>query len=339
MDASSEAAAQLDGEPGAGPHLSVVAPIYREEGNVPELIRRLKESLQRVTENFEIVLVEDAGGDRSWDRIVEAAAGDPRIKGLRFSRNFGQHYAITAGLEMVSGDWVVVMDGDLQDRPEVIPDLYAKAQEGYDVVFVERQSRPEGKLYMWMQRAFYLLLRFLAGTEYDPRHGNFSIVSRKVVNGFRSLNENLRFYGGIVWWLGYRRASIPALHGERFSGRSVYTLGKRVRLAAAIILAHSDRPLHFSIGIGLVMAFLAFVYGLYIILRAIFGDVAVQGWASLIVSIYFVGGLILFVLGIMGLYIGKLYQETKHRPLYIVAESIGFGNDTGPLRPSRRVQQ
>jgi polyisoprenyl-phosphate glycosyltransferase len=336
MDASSETTDQRDAERGARPHVSVVAPIYREEGNVPELVRRLTESLQRVTENFEIVLVEDAGGDRSWDRIAEAAAKDPRVKGLRFSRNFGQHYAITAGLEMVSGDWVVVMDGDLQDRPEVIPDLYAKAQEGYDVVFVERQSRPEGKLYMWLQRTFYLLLRFLAGTEYDPRHGNFSIVSQKVVNGFRSLNENLRFYGGIVWWLGYRRASIPAAHGQRFAGRSVYTLGKRVHLAVAIILAHSDRPLRFAIGIGLVMALLSFVYGLYIVLRAVFGDVAVQGWASLIVSIYFVGGLILFVLGIMGLYIGKLYQEAKHRPLYIVAESIGFEDDAVSPRSSRR---
>jgi polyisoprenyl-phosphate glycosyltransferase len=335
MVASSDPAAQRDVE--SCPHLSVVAPIYREEGNVPELVRRLTEALQRITESFEIVLVEDAGGDRSWDRIAEAGAKDRRVKGLRFSRNFGQHYAITAGLEMASGDWVIVMDGDLQDRPEVIPDLYAKAQEGYDVVFVERQSRPEGKLYMWMQRTFYLLLRFLAGTEYDPRHGNFSIVSRKVVDGFRALNENLRFYGGIVWWLGYRRASIPAAHGQRFAGRSVYTLGKRLRLAAAIILAHSDRPLHFSIGIGLTMALLAFVYGLWIVLRAIFGDVAVQGWASLIVSIYFVGGLILFVLGIMGLYIGKLYQEAKHRPLYIVAESIGFGDDAAaPRSPGRR---
>lgn len=335
MDASSDTVARPADERCARPLISVVAPIYREEGNIAELVRRLTESLQHITERFEIVLVEDAGGDASWDRIVDAAAKDPRVKGLRFSRNFGQHYAITAGLEMVSGDWVVVMDGDLQDRPEVIPDLYAKALEGYDVVFVERQSRPEGTLYIWMQRVFYMLLRYLAGTEYDPRHGNFSIISRKVVNGFRSLNENLRFYGGIVWWLGYRRASIPARHGQRFSGRSVYTFGKRVRLAAAIILAHSDRPLRFSIGLGLIMALAAFIYGLYIVLRAIFGDVAVEGWASLIASIYFVGGLILFVLGIMGLYIGKLYQEAKRRPLYIVAESVGFDDDATPLRSHR----
>lgn len=331
MDASSERSTHTGADPDSPTHMSVVVPIFREEGNVLELVRRLTESLSCITDSFEIVLVEDAGGDRSWDRILEAAERDPRVKGLRFSRNFGQHYAITAGLEMVSGDWVVVMDGDLQDRPEVIPELYAKAQEGYDIVFVERQSRPEGKLYMWMQTSFYRLLRYLAGTDYDPRHGNFSIVSRKVVDGFKALNENLRFYGGIVWWLGYRRASIPAQHGERFAGRSVYTVGKRINLAISIIVAHSDRPLQFSIGIGLTMAVLAFIYGLYIVLRAIFGDIAIEGWASLIVSIYFVGGLILFVLGIMGLYIGKLYHEAKRRPLYIVAESIGFGDTAAPI--------
>jgi dolichol-phosphate mannosyltransferase len=327
MAASSESSGPPAIDHGASPHISVVAPIYREEGNVPELVRRLTRSLGDITATFEIILVEDGGGDRSWDRIREAAEADPRVKGLRFSRNFGQHYAITAGLELASGDWVVVMDGDLQDRPEVIPDLYAKAREGYDVVFVERQSRPEGLPYMWMQKIFYLMLRILAGTDYDPRHGNFSIISRRVVDGFRSLNENLRFYGGIVWWLGYRRTSIPAQHGERFAGRSVYTLRQRVRLAMSIIVAHSDRPLQFSIAIGLTMAVLAFIYGVYIIIRATFGDVSVEGWASVIVSIYFVGGLILFVLGIIGLYIGKLYHEAKKRPLYIVAESVGFADE------------
>lgn len=311
------------------PHISVIAPIFREEGNVLELVRRLTEALGGITDDFEIILVEDAGGDGSWDRIREAARRDGRVKGLRFSRNFGQHYAITAGLTMVDGDWVVVMDGDLQDRPEVIPDLYAKAREGYDVVFVEREERPEGWLYMRLQAVFYAMLRFLAGTEYNPKHGNFSIVSRRVVESFRLLNENLRFYGGVVWWLGYRRASIPAQHGERFAGRSVYTLAKRIRLAAAIIVAHSERPLRFSVGLGFMMAFLALLYGIYIVVRALLGDIAVQGWASLIVSVYFVGGLILFVLGIIGIYIGKLYQEAKKRPLYIVAEDVGFETTDG----------
>ncbi len=314
------------------PHISVVAPIFREEGNIQELVRRLTNALGTLTDDFEIILVEDAGGDRSWERICQSARKDPRVKGLRFSRNFGQHYSITAGLEVADGDWVVVMDGDLQDRPEVIPDLYAKAQEGFDVVFVERQNRPESGLYLLAQRIFYLTLKFLAGTSYNPQHGNFSIISRKVVSSFRRLDENLRFYGGIVWWLGYRRTSITAAHGRRFAGESVYTLGKRVRLAAAIVIAHSDRPLYLSIGAGFLMTAFAFVYGLYIAVKAIFSDFPVEGWASIIVSIYFVGGLLLFVLGIVGLYIGKLFNEMKKRPLYVIAESTGFGEEEAPRR-------
>ncbi len=305
-------------------HISVVAPIFHEEGNVKQLCKRLHESLAKITQDFEIILVEDGGGDDSWNIIREIARQEPRVKGILFSRNFGQHYAITAGLDACDADWVVVMDGDLQDRPEVIPELYAKAQEGYDVVFVARKNRPESRLYHLAQRTFYAIFRYLAGTGYNPEYGNFSITSRVVVKHFRSLHENLRFYGGIVHWLGFRHTSIQAEHGTRYAGTSVYTLGSRIRLAAAIIVAHSDKPLRLSIGLGLVMATLSFLYGGYIILRAIFGDLAVQGWASLIVSIYFVGGILMIVLGIIGIYIGKMYSEIKRRPLYVVAETVGF---------------
>jgi polyisoprenyl-phosphate glycosyltransferase len=306
------------------PYISVVSPIFREEGNVSEFCRRVTGVLSTITSDFEVILVEDGGGDNSWEIICQESKKDPRIKGIRFSRNFGQHYAISAGLDAADGDWTVVMDSDLQDRPEVIPDLLAKAKEGYEVVFVARQERPEGWLYKLAQRVFYSVFRYLAGTEYDPAHGNFSIISRKVLNDFRALHENLRFYGGILVWLGYARASISAPHGTRFAGDSVYTLGRRFQLAASIIVAHSDRPLRFSIGLGLLMALLSFLYGIYIVGRAMFGDVAIQGWASLIVSVYFVGGVILVVLGIIGMYIGKMYNETKRRPLYVVYQTVGL---------------
>lgn len=289
-----------------------------------ELCARLGAALGQISEDFEIVLVEDGGGGGSWDIIRELSAGDGRIKGIRFSRNFGQHYAITAGLDFCDGEWVVVMDGDLQDAPEVIPELYAKALEGYDVVFAARQDRPESWLYRVAQRCFHKALGYLAGTEYDPEHGNFSIVSRRVVEHFRGLNENLRFYGGIVKWLGFEQASVPVRHGVRYAGKSGYTLGKRMRLAAHMTLAHSDRPLRFSIGLGLVMSALSFVYGGYILVRALVSDFSVEGWASLIVSIYFTGGIILVVLGIVGIYIGKIFGEIKRRPLYVVADRVGF---------------
>jgi polyisoprenyl-phosphate glycosyltransferase len=307
------------------PHISVVAPVFREEGNIAEFCRRVSAEVGTITPDYEIILIEDGGGDNSWAIIREEAAKNPRVKGLKFTRNFGQHYAITAGLDVADGDWTVVMDSDLQDRPEVISDLYAKAQQGYDVVFVARQDRPESALYRFLQHVFYAMFRYLVGSEYDPKHGNFSIISRKVLNDFRVLQENLRFYGGILFWLGYSRASIPAAHGRRYAGRSVYSLGKRIKLAGAIIVAHSDRPLRFSIGLGFAMALLSFLYGLYIVIRAMFWAFAIPGWASLILSIYFVGGMIMVMLGIIGVYVGKMYNETKRRPLYVVAERVGVG--------------
>ena len=305
-------------------HISVIIPVFREELLLLELRDRLRSALSSITEDFEVILVDDGSVDGSWNVIHDISEEDSRIKAIRFTRNFGQHYAITAGLDACDGDWVVVMDGDLQDRPEVIPELYAKVQEGYDVVFVARQNRPESRLYQLAQRTFYAIFRYLAATEYNPEYGNFSIMSRAVVKHFRSLHENLRFYGAIVHWLGFRHASIQAEHGTRYAGTSVYTLGSRIRLAATIIVAYSDKPLRLSIGLGLVMATLSFLYGGYIVLRAIFGDLAVQGWASLIVSIYLVGGILMVVLGIIGIYIGKMYNEMKRRPLYVVAETVGF---------------
>jgi glycosyltransferase involved in cell wall biosynthesis len=305
-------------------HLSAVVPIYREEETLDELCKRLKGALGSITDDFEIVLVEDGGGDRSWEIIRAEFAKDRRVKGIKFSRNFGQHYAISAGLNEADGDWVVVMDGDLQDRPEVIPELYAKAQEGFDVVFVARQQRPEGLGYRILQRCFYAIFQYLAKTEYDPEHGNFSMLCRDVVNRYRDFNENLRFYGGLVKWLGFRHTTIKAQHGTRFAGDTKYSFHSRLVLAFHMILAHSDRPLRIAIGLGLTMSTLSFLYGIWIIWRAIFGDVSVEGWASLIASVYFIGGVILSVLGIMGLYIGKIFDQTKSRPLYIVQERVGF---------------
>src|ERR1051325_8837897 len=305
-------------------HLLVVAPVFREEGNIAEFCRRVSAALASITSDFEIILVEDGGGDNSWPAIRQQAARDNRIKAIRFTRNFGQHYAITAGLDAADGDWTIVMDSDLQDRPEVIPQLYAKAREGFDVVFVAREDRPESWVYRIAQGLFYKVFRYLVGSGYDPKHGNFSIISRKVLDDCRSLQENLRFYGGILFWLGYPRASISAVHGRRHAGTSVDSFANRIRLAAQIIVAHSDRPLRISIAIGFIMASLSFAYGMYIIIRALFGNVAIQGWASLIVSIYFIGGMIMVVLGIIGIYVGKMYNETKQRPLYVVAERVGF---------------
>jgi len=320
------------------PRLSIVAPVFREAKVLPELHARICAALLPVTLDFEIILVSDGGNDGSWETIRELAAVDPRVKGIKFTRNFGQHLAISAGLDASDGDWVVVMDSDLQDRPEVIPELFAKAQQGYEVVFVARKDRPESAIYRFAARVFFRTLQLLANTNYDPAHGNFSIISRRVVERYRMLGETLRFYGGIIDWLGFERTSITASHGERFAGQPGYNLRKRVKLAGEIILAHSDRPLHFSVMFGLVISLFSGATGCYMILRSVFfKHYAVEGWTSLMVSLFFMSGIILLMLGIIGIYIGKIFNEIKRRPLYVVGETAGFEPAVPevaiPLRP------
>lgn len=301
-------------------HISVVIPVYKAEACLPELYRRLKVALETITTDFELVLVEDRGGDDSWRIISELAAQDPRVVGLQFSRNFGQHYGITAGLDFCNGDWVVVMDCDLQDLPEEIPHLYAKAQQGYDVVLARRGKRKDPLFKRLTSRAFYALFSYLAGIKYDAEVGNFRIISRKVVDTFRNMREKLRFFGGLVDWMGFPTTSIDVQHAERYAGETTYTFAKLWRLAQETIVAYSDKPLRLSIRFGFTMAFFAFMYGLYIIYHALVYGSPVEGWSSLIASVYFLGGIIIAILGVMGIYLGKTFDETKKRPLYIISD-------------------
>ncbi|MBE0574963.1 MAG: glycosyltransferase family 2 protein [Desulfuromonadales bacterium] len=301
--------------------LSIVIPVYNAESCLEELYRRLVHSLESISKNFEIILVEDCGGDRSWEFICELSKRDPRIKGLKFSRNFGQHYAITAGLDRCEGDWIVVMDCDLQDRPEEIPRLYAKAKEGYDVVLAKRGKRSDPLLKRISSRMFYRLFNYMADLKYDPEVGNFRIISRRVANAFLTMREQLRFFGGMVDWLGFPSASINVEHAERFAGETSYDFRKLSKLATETIVAYSDKPLRLTIRFGFTMAGVAFAMALYYVYRGLVYDSPVLGWSSLIVSIYLLGGIIIAVLGIIGLYLGKTFDQTKNRPLYVVMET------------------
>lgn len=303
------------------PHISVVIPVYKAEDCLGELYRRLTASLETITPDFEIILVEDCGGDRSWPLVVDLAKQDVRVKGIQFSRNFGQHYGITAGLDHCDGDWVVVIDCDLQDRPEEIPRLYAKAQEGYDVVLARRGRRNDPVAKRFTSWLFYKVFSYLADMDYDGETGNFRIVSRKVVNSLRGMRERLRFFGGLVSWMGFPTASIDVQHDERFSGQTSYTLRKLWKLASETIIAYSDKPLRLAIQFGFIVSVLAFSYGGYIVYRAIVHDVSIMGWSSLIVSLYLLGGIIISILGILGIYLGKAFDEIKRRPLYIISHS------------------
>ena len=299
-------------------HISVVIPVYRAESCLEELYRRLKAALEPLTADFEIMLVEDCGGDRSWPLIVELAQRDPRVKGIQFSRNFGQHYGITAGLDRCNGDWVVVMDCDLQDRPEEIPRLYAKAQEGHEIVVARRGKRSDPLLKRFSSWLYYSVFSWLADMNYDPQAGNFRILSRKVINNYRNMRERSRFFGSLINWMGFPFTSIDVQHDERFAGDSSYTFGKLWRLGAETIIAYSDKPLRIAVRLGFFIATCAFLYGLYILFLALFHGSPVTGWSSLIVSIYFMGGVIVAILGILGIYLGKTYDETKCRPLYVI---------------------
>lgn len=300
------------------PTLSVVSPVYQAQDCLRELYTRLVAVLEKHFDSFELVLVEDGSPDDSWSVMQELAAKDPRVRGLQLSRNFGQHHALTAGLAAARGKWVVVMDCDLQDRPEDIPALYAKAQEGFDVVLARRAQRKDS----WRKRlsswAFYKVFNYLTDLNYDGTVANFSICARSVVDEVNRLGEATRFFGGFLALVGFKKAFIDVQHDARFSGGTSYTFMKLMRLATNVILAHSNKPLHLCVRAGGLIAAASFLAAIVVLVRAIMYGSPVMGWPTLIVSLYFSTGTIILTLGILGLYIDRVFTEVKHRPVYIV---------------------
>lgn len=302
--------------------LSIVVPVYNEQLNIDKLIGEIKTYLKNFENNLEIIIVDDGSSDNTWEKVIEQCRKDDRVTAIKLSRNFGHHYAITAGIHNALGNYVVVMDGDLQDRPEVIPVLYEEIRKGFDVVFVNRTNRPESLVYKVAQKFFYFTLRILSGYDFDSRQANFSIINRKVVEAFKKFPENSRFYGSTIKWLGFRTSSVSATHGKRFEGKPSYTLKKRFKLAADIILAFSDRPLKIAIGLGLVMSTLSIFIVTWILIGVNSWGFSVVGWPSLIAAIFFSTGIILVILGILGVYLGQVFKEVKNRPLYLISDTV-----------------
>jgi glycosyltransferase involved in cell wall biosynthesis len=302
------------------PVISVVSPVYKAEKIVDELVLRLIASLEKITPNFEIILVEDGGIDNSWKKIVENCAKDHRVKGIKLSRNFGQHHAITAGLDNVRGEWTVVMDCDLQDRPEEIPNLYTKAQEGYDLIFARRARRQDNfnkKFYAFL---FYKTYNFLSGVKHDSSISNFGIYSRKVVNALNQIREPMRAFSAMTSWVGFKSSVIDVYHDKRFEGKSAYTWFTLINLALNISIAYSDKPLKIVTNLGLVISASSVFYVAYILYQFFKGAEFYTGYTSLIISIWFLSGLIIFTLGVVGLYVGKTFDVVKNRPLYLIDE-------------------
>lgn len=305
-------------------HISVVSPIYRGEKMVEELVRRNIEALAAITDDYEIILVNDASPDNSWQAIEAECRKNPKVKGLNLSRNFGQHYAITAGLTYAKGEWIVVMDCDLQDRPEEIPNLYAKAQEGYDSVLAQRTQRSHSLFKRLGSKMFYKLFSYLTETQQDASVANFGIYHRKVIDAVLSMGDAMRYFPTQIQWVGFRRAYLPIQHDERAEGKSTYNLHRLLRLAFDTIISFSDKPMRFMVQMGSVVTIVAFVVGIIFIVRYCMGLIEVMGYASLIISLWFLGGIIISLIGIVGIYLGKLFEKAKERPTFIIRQKMNL---------------
>lgn len=301
--------------------LSVVIPMYGCRAAINELYRRLVESVEVITKDFEIIMVNDACPQNSWEIIQELCQKDSRVKGIELARNFGQMKAILAGLDYSSGDWVVVMDCDLQDRPEEIPNLYHKAMEGYDVVFARRAKRKDSFLKILIANAFYKVYQFATDGNYDGAICNFSIVKRNVVKSYCSMREQHRSYGMYLKWLGYRQAVIDVEHNERFEGKSSYDLKRRFNMAFDILTSQSDKILKMTVNFGVFMAVISFIVIIALIINYFFGSVS-TGWTSIIATMCLIGGIIITVIGIVGIYVGNIFMQVKERPLYVVRQIL-----------------
>jgi len=303
--------------------VSIVSPVYRAERLVKKLVEELRSVFGSLGLSYEIILVEDASPDGSWDAIKEACSAFPAVRAIKLSRNFGQHYAISAGLTRVRGNRVVVMDCDLQDRPSEIPKLLAKADEGFDVVLARRAIRRDGWLKRTSSRMFYRLLGWLTGAKQDPSIANFGVYSDRVIAAINSMPETIRYFPTMVRWVGFRTATVDVEHSGREEGKSSYSFRKLLHLALDICLAYSDKPLRMVVGTGFVVSLVGFVFATYTAVLAVEGKIAVLGYASLIVSLWILSGLIIFIVGVVGLYVGKAFEGIKGRPAFIVAEEIG----------------
>lgn len=304
---------------------SVVVPVYNEEEVARESYKRLKNVMDSTGEAYELIFVNDGSRDKTEEIITDICAEDPNVRLINFSRNFGHQTAITAGMDNSSGQAIVVIDADLQDPPEVILQMIEKWKEGYDVVYGQRAKRKGETVFKKLTaKMFYRFLRSMTSVDIPVDTGDFRLIDRKVCDVMSSLTEKNRYVRGLVSWVGFRQTAVTYVREERFAGETKYPLKKMLKFAMDAITTFSYKPLKLSIYIGFMVAFVSFLYLLVVLYLRLFTDAAVAGWAStLAVSLIF-NGVTLMMLGIIGEYIGRIYDEVKNRPLYIIREKIGF---------------
>jgi glycosyltransferase involved in cell wall biosynthesis len=318
------------------PVVSVVVPVYKCAECLRHLHERLVSSLNGITGDYELIFVDDRSPDDSWPALTELAAHDPRIRLVRLSRNFGQHAAITAGLSIARGRWTVVMDCDLQDPPEQIPRLYAKAQEGFDIVYARRV----GRQHSWFRRAasatYFRVLNVLTHTELSPEFGNFSIISEKVRVAYLAFRDKDRHYLMILNWLGFEHTAIEFPHAERYAGESAYTLGMLIRFALAGLFFQTTTLLRWIVYFGFGISFVGAGLAVFFVVNYFLGN-PYQGWTSLGVLLLLIGGFIIVSTGVTGLYIGKIFTQVKDRPLFVVDTTVNAEVQSQEVLPLREA--
>ncbi|MFD0869680.1 Bactoprenol glucosyl transferase homolog from prophage CPS-53 [Chlamydia abortus] len=318
------------------PNYSVVVPMYNEEEVILRTYRRLKGVMDGTGEPYEFVFVNDGSRDRSAEIVKELCQTDPNVRLIDFSRNFGHQVAISAGMDYAQGKAVIVIDADLQDPPEVIPDMIRKWKEGYDVIYGKRLKR-KGETVFKKTTAlmFYRLLRSLTSVDIPVDTGDFRLIDRKVCDALSGLKEKNRFIRGMVSWVGFNQTSVEYVREERAAGETKYPLKKMIRFALDAITSFSYKPLKLATYIGFVLSLSSFLYLLIVLYQKLFTNSTEPGWASIIAINLFFNGIVLLMLGVIGEYIGRIYDESKNRPLYIVKETKGFGTKKGSTEDDR----
>jgi dolichol-phosphate mannosyltransferase len=323
------------------PLLSVVIPCYNEEEVIGETMKRLKAFCSELVNlHVELIFVDDGSRDRTRELLKSYAAEDSRIRLIGFARNFGHQIAITAGIDAACGDAVVLIDADLQDPPEVVHEMIGKWREGYGVVYGIRIGRPgESAFKLATARGFYRLLNRLSDVSIPLDTGDFRLMSRHVVDTLRAMPERDRFVRGMVSWVGFKQTALPYKRAERFAGKSKYPLRKMLHFAVDGILSFSTKPLQISIALGIASALIALMGIMYVIFLRIFTNIWAPGWTAQMTAVLFIGGVQLVSIGILGEYIGRIYNEVKNRPLYVASEYVGFAGSEPQFSRSPVVEK
>ncbi len=299
--------------------LSIISPCYGAPTLLEELVRQITIVAQDITPDYEIILVEDSSPDNSREIISNICSKDKHVKGVFLSRNFGQQPAINAGLDISSGEWVTVLDCDLQNPPSQIRTLYDKAQEGFDIVFARRQDRPDRLFMTKGSKWFNRLMSFLTGIKQDETVAEFAIYNRKVIDAMKRMGDYVRYYPLMDKWVGFKSTGVDVPHAARTDGKaSSYSIRKRINLAVTTSIAFSTKPLHLIVYLGMLITFIALVTAIYLAIKTLLTGIDVDGWFTLFVSMWLIAGMVMMVMGIVAIYIGNIFVEIKNRPTYII---------------------